>query len=166
MDTRFGLGLGDDDYVGCESGIGCISVDPELDENFMPIWCSTSISPCINTGDPDIWDADGTPSDIGAIYLPHDYHITKAIPNKVRYRSLPVLDRIYGDGFLTTYMFDAVPDQTGYFIIYDQDGNEKEWQDIIKIANGRWPTERNIEAEEKAKQIDKTIAESLTCDWI
>ena len=27
--------------------------------------------------------------------------------------------------------------------------NESEWQDVIKIANGRWPTERN-EAKEQA----------------
>ena len=25
-----------------------------------------------------------------------------------------------------------------------------EWQDIIKIANGRWPTEKSLESEEKA----------------
>ncbi len=28
---------------------------------------------------------------------------------------------------------------------------EKEWQDVIKIANGRWPEERNHEAEEETK---------------
>lgn len=28
--------------------------------------------------------------------------------------------------------------------------NELEWQDIIKIANGRWPDEKNIDVEEKA----------------
>lgn len=28
--------------------------------------------------------------------------------------------------------------------------NTLEWQDVIKIANGRWPTERNLESEEKA----------------
>lgn len=28
--------------------------------------------------------------------------------------------------------------------------NTLEWQDVIKIANGRWPTERNLEQEEKA----------------
>ena len=27
-----------------------------------------------------------------------------------------------------------------------------DWQDIIKIANGRWPSERNLSAEQKAEQ--------------
>ncbi len=29
---------------------------------------------------------------------------------------------------------------------------EEEWQDVIKIANGRWPSERSEQAEERAKQ--------------
>jgi len=28
-----------------------------------------------------------------------------------------------------------------------------EWQDVIKIANGRWPNERNIESEKKASDV-------------
>jgi len=28
---------------------------------------------------------------------------------------------------------------------------EEEWQDVIKIANGRWPNERNVEAEDETK---------------
>lgn len=31
--------------------------------------------------------------------------------------------------------------------------NIPEWQDIIKIANGRWPDERNVEAEKKAADV-------------
>lgn len=43
-------------------------------------------------------------------------------------------------GVLNSYLsvFDKLPQNT------------LEWQDIIKIANGRWPDERNIESEEQA----------------
>lgn len=35
---------------------------------------------------------------------------------------------------------------------------EEEWKDVIKIANGRWPSERNMTAEQKAQaEIFKTI---------
>ena len=34
---------------------------------------------------------------------------------------------------------------------------EAEWQDVIKIANGRWPSERNMAAETKAKVSFKKI---------
>ena len=38
-----------------------------------------------------------------------------------------------------------------YLSVFDKlPRNELEWQDIIKIANGRWPDERNIESEEQA----------------
>ena len=35
---------------------------------------------------------------------------------------------------------------------------EEEWKDVVKIANGRWPSEQNISAEQKAQaEIFKTI---------
>lgn len=34
---------------------------------------------------------------------------------------------------------------------------ENEWADVVKIANGRWPNERNIVAEKKAKTFFKKI---------
>ncbi|MCK5460112.1 hypothetical protein KAI52_03280, partial [Candidatus Parcubacteria bacterium] len=34
---------------------------------------------------------------------------------------------------------------------------ESEWQDVIKIANGRWPSQRSEQAESKAKQEFKTV---------
>lgn len=41
-----------------------------------------------------------------------------------------------------------------YLSVFDKlPRNIPEWQDIIKIANGRWPDERNIESEEKAADI-------------
>jgi hypothetical protein len=35
--------------------------------------------------------------------------------------------------------------------------SENEWQDVIKIANGRWPGQKNIQAEAAAKKEFKTI---------
>ena len=41
-----------------------------------------------------------------------------------------------------------------YLSVFDKLPREVlEWQDIIKIANGRWPNERNIESEKKATDI-------------
>ncbi len=34
---------------------------------------------------------------------------------------------------------------------------EEEWQDVIKIANGRWPNERSEQAEKRAKQEFKKV---------
>ncbi|MBU4347752.1 hypothetical protein KKF23_04375, partial [Patescibacteria group bacterium] len=34
---------------------------------------------------------------------------------------------------------------------------QSEWEDVIKIANGRWPSEKNQETEEKAKQKFKKV---------
>lgn len=115
-------------------GPTCMNVDPQLADpengDFSLKWTANEKSPCIDTGDPYILDCDTTPSDMGAIpAYSHDYHFTQAETNKVRYRSLPVLDRIYNEGFNTEYVFESVPEQTSYFVIYDQDGNEKEWQD-------------------------------------
>lgn len=41
-----------------------------------------------------------------------------------------------------------------YLSVFDKlPRNTLEWQDVIKIANGRWPNERNIASEEKAADV-------------
>lgn len=45
-----------------------------------------------------------------------------------------------------------------YLSVFDKlPTNELEWQDVIKIANGRWPTERSIDSEETAETSFQTI---------
>ncbi len=111
-------------------GEGNIDTDPLLDESYQPIWTETQISPCIDSGNPNSpLDADGTPPDIGAVYYPHDYHITTATSGRYRYRSFPVLDGIYNEGFETTYVCEAVEEQTSSFKILDQDGYDNVWDE-------------------------------------
>ncbi len=47
------------------SNPGIKYVNPQLDTNYKPIWNATVKSPCIDAGDPIMFDSDGTPSDIG-----------------------------------------------------------------------------------------------------
>lgn len=119
----------------------CITVDPKISSTtYQPLWNSTTKSPCIDTGDPSITDPDETPSDMGAVRaIDHDYHITTATPNRYRYRSFPVLDRTYGEGFTTTYVCQPVEDQTEYFEIFNIDPSYTIWSSQIWL-----PTELGI----------------------
>jgi hypothetical protein len=39
-----------------------------------------------------------------------------------------------------------------YLSVFDKlPCSEEEWQDVVKIANGRWPTERNLDHEKSAQ---------------
>ncbi|NQV19611.1 MAG: hypothetical protein HQ534_13860, partial [Armatimonadetes bacterium] len=115
-----------------EFGESCIFEPPELDPvTFQPIWNTTIMSSCIDTGDPaSPLDPDDTPADIGAVRaVTHDFHLTTAEHDRYRYRSIPVIDRDYmQQGFETTYFFAPVEEQTQYFIIFDQWHNEKIWE--------------------------------------
>lgn len=108
------------DYYGCSSGDGCISEDPQFDDpendDYSLMWDENGFSPCIDTGNPDTLynDADGTPSDMGAIparehqwddwYLPiYGY--------EWRWMSFPVLDTL-------TDAKDYVGDMAKY-LLYD-----------------------------------------------
>jgi len=56
---------------------GNISEDPlfiDPDNGNYQLQCA---SPCVDTGDPDVFDPDGTRSDMGAFYLPHYYTPTE-----------------------------------------------------------------------------------------
>jgi len=122
------------------SNVGLLShcienVDPELsdegtDPTYQPIWNTTIMSPCIDTGDPaSPFDPDDTPSDIGAVRaVTHDFYLTTAEHDRYRYRSVPVIDRDYmQQGDETTYICAPVEEQTSYFRIFDQEKNEKVW---------------------------------------
>ncbi|MCK4312506.1 MAG: right-handed parallel beta-helix repeat-containing protein, partial [Candidatus Cloacimonetes bacterium] len=115
-------------------GVGCFEEDPEINlggdnPTYQPIWNVDGRSPCIDTGDPaSPLDPDGTQSDIGAVKaVSHDFHLTTAQHDRCRYRSLPVLDRIYSEGFVTVYVCSPVEEQTDYFYIFDQDRHFQEW---------------------------------------
>ncbi len=123
-----------------EFGEGClIGIDPQIDNNYQPVWNTTIMSPCIDTGDPaSPFDPDDTPADIGAVRaVTHDFHLTTAEHDRYRYRSVPVIDRDYmQQGFETTYICAPVEEQTEYFRIFDRDDNEKEWLGNIETWMG------------------------------
>ncbi len=107
----------------------CIQTDPQLDINLIPIWNSTTLSPCIDAGVADILDADGTRSDIGAFHaINHDFHETIANAGRYRWVSFPVIDRnIVVEGEETEYICSPVEDDTDYFKIFDEYGNIAVW---------------------------------------
>ncbi|PKN72838.1 MAG: hypothetical protein CVU50_05825 [Candidatus Cloacimonetes bacterium HGW-Cloacimonetes-3] len=51
--------------INVPSNPGNLFGDPQVDANYVPIWNSTTMSPCIDAGS-GYKDADGTPADIGA----------------------------------------------------------------------------------------------------
>ncbi|MBD3248189.1 hypothetical protein GF382_02775 [Candidatus Falkowbacteria bacterium] len=67
------------------------------------------------------------------------------------------LARFIGKGTLTTAYLGA-GERAGvidsYFNAFGRlPLAEEQWRDVIKIANGRWPTERNLNLEEKTKEM-------------
>ncbi|MCD4820050.1 MAG: T9SS type A sorting domain-containing protein [Candidatus Cloacimonetes bacterium] len=139
-------------YSGVTADETCFSENPVdiYDENYYPLWNSTILSSCIDTGNPDtngdgeIWetdeddrDADGTPRDIGALTtFAHDYKEIKCEHNRVRWVSAPVIDRnIHAEGQYTEHICEPVEEQTDYFNIWDQGFINKIWE------NPDWTTE-------------------------
>jgi hypothetical protein len=100
--------------------------NPQLDANYVPIWNSTTMSPCIDAGNPDTdgdgipWngdgvnfendpddiDSDGTCLDIGAIpAVQHDYEdYAMPVSGGIKWMSFPVLNRIT-NGYTTNSSF-------------------------------------------------------------
>lgn len=87
--------------------------NPYIDDNYQPIWNSDLRSPVIDSGDPNILDLDGTPSDIGAVRtVAHDFLLLQVEPNRVRWLSFPVLDRFFvSNGTETEYVLSPVEEQ-------------------------------------------------------
>ena len=90
-------------YYGVIEGDGCISEPPLFTDpnnnDYSLLWNTTNFSPCIDTGDPnEIYnDADGTPSDMGAIpAISHDYFINQydgEVFDRIEWISFPALNR-------------------------------------------------------------------------
>ena len=72
------------------------------------------------------------------------------------------------NGTQTTVVLGA-GERTGvlnsYLSVFDKlPREENEWQDVIKIANGRWPTERNTAAEKDAESKFFTVVYKHAAD--
>jgi hypothetical protein len=98
-------------------------------DSYYPIWNSALRSPVIDAGDPTILDADGTPSDIGALpAVTHAHHIVEGNSGRTRWVSFPVIDRnLVAQGQETTYICSPVEEQTDYFSIINQARETTEW---------------------------------------
>ena len=109
-------------YSNCSPGVGCIEENPQFADNYSLQWDENGFSPCIDTGDPDeIYnDADGTPSDMGAIpAITHKYNNWQLPPNSVdngwKWLSFPALDDLTNNpgvyvGDMAQYMLADILD--------------------------------------------------------
>ncbi|MFC1887895.1 T9SS type A sorting domain-containing protein [Candidatus Cloacimonadota bacterium] len=83
-------------------GENCINEDPcfvdAFNNNYDLVWDQFVMSPCIDSGSPELYDEDGTPSDMGAnssFWHDHNFSALGGSDSRIRYRwiSFPVLDR-------------------------------------------------------------------------
>ncbi|MDP3114518.1 MAG: T9SS type A sorting domain-containing protein [Candidatus Cloacimonadaceae bacterium] len=83
--------------------------DPKVDANFQPIWNSSDISPCIDTGI-GAADLDGTPPDIGAVpamthrHWEHEF-TNQADVDKWYWVSYPILNTITNNALVASEFF-------------------------------------------------------------
>lgn len=104
--------------TGVTEGSGCLlNTNPNLDPTtYQPLWNTTTKSLCIDAGNPNILDPDGTPTDIGAVRaITHKYDIVE-LPSPLedngwKWLSFPALDNVY-----STLGYD--PNQA-YHLLYD-----------------------------------------------
>jgi parallel beta-helix repeat protein len=59
------------DIMGGYTGTGNIDLDPEFKDYASPYYSLMPCSPCIDTGNPSLFDPDGTRIDMGAFYFSH-----------------------------------------------------------------------------------------------
>ncbi len=102
--------------------------NPYLDENYVPIWNATTMSPCIDNGCPDMFDDDDTPSDIGAYpaiqHINQDYHMPAGgVP---KWMSFPVLNRITNGYTVNSNFFEPIIDPVKLGSVTWKDGRYPE----------------------------------------
>ena len=132
--------------------------DMALDSNYAPVWNQTTMSPCIDSGDPNSpLDPDGTPSDIGAVpaiehsywdYAFEDQHDWQ----KYYWVSYPVLNTVTNDALQASEFFDVllhvhqivvngntvnIPTYLDEIIWYNQGQYSINWNQL----NGIWSTD-------------------------
>jgi len=86
--------------------------DPELDANYFPIWNSSTISPCIDSG-LGVDAGDGTPADIGAKRAVHHQYweytfLNQADQEKWYWVSYPVLNTRTNDVLVASEFFNEL----------------------------------------------------------
>lgn len=101
-------GVGEDFF---DNGTGNISNDPQVDINYKPLWDMSEYSPLIDTGDPSLFDPDGTPSDIGAVRaINHKIDSIELIDTTegINWKCFPVLDDVYADSDIASEVLSEI----------------------------------------------------------
>jgi len=109
---------------------------PQLDANYTPLWNATTKSVCIDAGDPSILDADGTPSDIGAVSaVEHRYDEVDLpsllVDNGWKWLSFPSLDVVLNDADLAGNVLDDILDPTILDVVLGEDI-------FVQFTNNQW----------------------------
>lgn len=106
---------------------------PQLDASYTPLWNATTKSVCIDAGDPSILDADGTPSDIGAVSAVE--HKIDSVPliqmsSGINWKCFPVIDDIYSNSDVAGNFFDDIMQQINpslYMVVPEDDQERIYW---------------------------------------
>ena len=117
-------------FTGC---INCLeNTAPQLDTNYKPLWNATTKSPCIDAGDPSILDADGTPSDIGAVSAVE--HKIDSVPliqmsSGINWKCFPVIDDIYSNSDVAGNFFDDImqPGNPSLYMVETENNEDIYW---------------------------------------
>ncbi len=136
--TNSTLSIDYSDIQGGWEGTGNIDELPLVDVNYKPLWTETEYSPLIDTGDPSIFDPDGTRSDMGAVRaINHKNETIELIDTTegINWLCFPVINTLSLDADLAENWLSDIWDNT----ILD----EVEWVDngltqYIRYVANQW----------------------------
>ncbi|MDP8204245.1 MAG: C10 family peptidase [Candidatus Tenebribacter mawsonii] len=101
------------DIQGGWTGTGNINEGPLVDANYKPLWTEADYSPLIDTGDPSIFDPDGTISDIGAVRaIDHKNETIELLDSTINWMCFPVINTTSLDADLAENWLDDIWDNT------------------------------------------------------
>jgi len=122
-------------------GIGNIDAEPLLVDptngDFQPKWTATEFSPLIDTGDPTIFDSDGTPSDIGAVRaIDHKVETIELQEESINWLCFPVINtRTEDEALACNWLSDIWDDEILEYVEWvDQSGDHQ----FIEYILGAW----------------------------
>ncbi len=122
-------------------GNGNINTLPLVDplNNYQPIWNATRYSPLIDTGDPSIFDPDGTRSDIGAVQaIDHKNETIELIDTTegINWLCFPAINTLTQDADLAENWLSDIWDNT---ILYHVDWIDQSGElQTIDYISGAW----------------------------
>jgi len=121
-------------------GIGNINAEPLVDANYKPLWTDdySYYSPLIDTGDPSIFDPDGTRSDMGAVRaIDHKNETIELIDTTegINWMCFPVINTTSIDADLAENWLTDIWD---YTILDEVEWYEDGISQTIEYDQGQW----------------------------